>query len=203
MRSDSLSVCRGPGEGVALPPEGGCSGCTVLAIDRLHLLARYVSHGISDLADYCPHEFFAALTRRMCSSSVPAPGSASSSCLLTAKYKKASPTLRGIGCIPVLQTISMKQDMSEQLVFSPSQPLVVHARIRGMRQGLAQQFGVPEPVHRTALFEEICRLEPEALTCTSSPKLPLHALQLRVHLSQRPSDTAGHSCMQAGLRGAP
>lgn len=97
MHPDSLSMCR-LGEGVALPPEGGCSGCTALAIDHLHLRARYIiSCSIKDLAENCPHECCAALTRRMCSSSVPAPGSASASCLLTAKCKKASPILRGIG----------------------------------------------------------------------------------------------------------
>ena len=55
-----------------------------------------------------------------------------------------------------------------------------------MRDGLAQQFGVSEPVHQRhdVYWKGTCGLEPAALTCTSSPELPLHALQLGVHLSQ-------------------
>ena len=39
VHPDRLSMCR-LGEGVDLPPQGGCSGCTALAIDHLHLLAK-------------------------------------------------------------------------------------------------------------------------------------------------------------------
>ena len=216
MHPDSHSMCR-LGESVALPPEGGCSGCTALAIDRLHLLAKCVSRGISDLACHmsCLQRSPAACAAHRCQHQA-APHRAA--CSPQNAKRRHRPCEAQAADIPVLRPkdrhpCPVPTRQTPRGGAGPRQPLVVQARKRGVRQGLAQQFGVPEPVHRTAcLFEEICRLEPEALTCTSSPKLPLHALQLRVHLSQpcpaclssaRLEQTCTASCMHAGLRGAP